>query len=81
MRWDITYLRADQFEAHSSNLYLIVDVWSRKIVGLYRSPRRIRRNTPETSSSKRLHVEGVDSGEACLHADNGGPMKGSRTAL
>jgi putative transposase len=73
--WDITYLRSSVRGAFYY-LYLVVDVYSRKIVGW----------TVETQESQDLAVDMIESAtreqrvEAntlVLHADNGGPMKGS----
>lgn len=73
--WDITYLRSHVAGAFYY-LYLVVDVWSRKILGW---------QVHETES-KELAAELVEQIDAdadldlagwVLHADNGGPMKGS----
>jgi putative transposase len=73
--WDITYLRTT-VRGVFLYLYLIMDMWSRKIVGW----------TVEECESKELSAIllerscqelGVDPRELTLHADNGGPMKGS----
>lgn len=73
--WDITYLKT-----HTPGvflyLYLVMDVWSRKIVGW----------AVHHSESKELAADlirkiaadnDVDLRGWALHADNGGPMKGS----
>lgn len=73
--WDITYLRSP-VRGWFYYLYLVVDVWSRKIVGWA---------VHEVESSElagRLireaaFKEGVDPGQLVLHSDNGGPMKGA----
>ena len=76
--WDITYLRS-LVRGQFFYLYLVEDVWSRKIVGtaVHDSEsaefaaalvERIR----ETSAGA-----GIDLGGWVLHADNGGPMKGA----
>ncbi len=73
--WDITYLRTT-VRGMFFYLYLVVDMWSRKIVGW----------TVEESESMELSSAliqqacddlGVDPKGIVLHADNGGPMKGS----
>jgi transposase InsO family protein len=73
--WDITYLRS-ALRGCFFYLYLVVDIWSRKVVGW----------TVEESESTDLAAAlfrrtcaelGVDSEGLVLHADNGGPMKGS----
>ncbi len=73
--WEITYLRGP-VRGSFFYLYLIVDVWSRKIVGgnlCYEESAEHARALIEQA----IAVEGVDSGKLVLHADNGGPMKGS----
>jgi putative transposase len=73
--WDITYLRGPVRGAFFY-LYLIVDVWSRKIVGRnlrYEESAEHARDLVEQA----IADEDVDSGKLVLHADNGGPMKGS----
>lgn len=73
--WDITYLRRDVRGLYYY-LYLVLDVWSRKIVGycveefecMDASSRLI------TSICKRL---GIKPGSLVLHSDNGSPMKGA----
>ncbi len=73
--WDITYLRA-AVRGTFYFLYLVVDVFSRKVVGW----------SVELEESQDLAVDMIDAairGERVpentlvLHADNGGPMKGS----
>jgi putative transposase len=73
--WDITYLRSSVRGAFYY-LYLVVDVYSRKIVGW----------TVESEESQDFAVdmidaairrEGMPEDGLVLHADNGGPMKGS----
>lgn len=73
--WDITYLRS-ALRGCFFYLYLVVDIWSRKIVGW----------TVEDSEStdfaavlfRRTCAElGLDPEGLVLHSDNGGPMKGS----
>ena len=57
-------------------LYLILDVWSRKIVGARVFTQESADHAPElfTDSCQAL---GVDPAGLVLHADNSGPMKGS----
>ena len=73
--WDITYLRS-ALRGCFFYLYLVVDIWSRKIVGW----------TVEESESTELAAAlfcrtcadlGIDPKGLVLHSDNGGPMKGS----
>jgi putative transposase len=73
--WDITYLRSAVRGAFYY-LYLIEDIWSRKIVGWAvheeESMDWSARLIDETAT--RL---GCDRSGLVLHSDNGGPMKGS----
>jgi len=73
--WDITYLRS-AVRGEFYYLYLVLDIWSRKIVGwrvektesMYDAAELIRSICDEL---------GVDPKGIVLHSDNGGPMKGS----
>lgn len=73
--WDITYL-CSPVRGRFYYLYLILDVWSRKIMGaqVYReeSMERAAELFEATCRRHDLDPEGI-----VLHADNGGPMKGS----
>lgn len=73
--WDITYLRTSVRGAYFF-LYLVVDIYSRKIVGW-----EVHRDERADLSAELLeHAcarEGVAPGSLVLHADNGGPMKAS----
>lgn len=73
--WDITYLRSS-VRGRFFYLYLVVDVWSRKVVGW----------TVEDAESSKVAAdlidricerESVERGSLVLHADNGSPMKGA----
>jgi putative transposase len=73
--WDITYLRSP-VKGMFFYLYVVIDVWSRKIVGW----------TIEASESAEHSAilmadtcarEGVACGKLVIHSDNGGPMKGA----
>lgn len=73
--WDITYLPS-AVRGMFFYLYMIVDVWSRKIVGW----------EVHTEESMDLSSElilracaamGIDPEQLVLHSDNGGPMKGA----
>jgi len=73
--WDITYMRAS-IRGTFYFLYLVLDVYSRKIVAW----------TVESEESQDLAVDmmerairehGVPENTLVIHADNGGPMKGS----
>jgi transposase InsO family protein len=73
--WDITYLRTP-VGGMFHYLYLIMDVWSRKIVGA----RVYDVESAECSAalfSEACRAEHVDPSGIVLHADNGGPMKGA----
>ncbi|WP_433927018.1 IS3 family transposase [Sorangium cellulosum] len=73
--WDITYLKSAVRGAFYF-LYLIVDVYSRKIVGW-----SVEAEESMLAASRLVEQtcerESVGSGCLVLHADNGGPMKGS----
>ena len=73
--WDITYLPTT-VRGRFLFLYLIVDVWSRRIVGA-----RIhsREGATEAAALIRQVCEetGVDPRGLVLHADNGKPMRGN----
>ena len=73
--WDITYLRS-VVRGLFFYLYLVVDIWSRKIMGW---------EVHGTESSelasglvlKACGENGVDPKGLVVHSDNGGPMKGA----
>jgi putative transposase len=73
--WDITYLRSSVRGAFFY-LYLIVDIYSRKIVGwcveAEESMDRAADLIEHATRQHPMHEDGL-----VLHADNGGPMKGS----
>lgn len=73
--WDITYLRGP-IRGTFFFLYLILDVWSRKIVGaeVYseETPERAAELFQTTCRRHELDPMGI-----VLHSDNGNPMKGS----
>jgi transposase InsO family protein len=73
--WDITYLKSP-IRGVFFYLYMIVDIWSRKVVGWdvhdVESAELAARLFEETCQVLRLDPRGI-----VLHADNGGPMKGS----
>ncbi len=73
--WDITYL-ATTVKGMFFYLYLIMDVFSRKIVGweVYET------ESAEQASSvfrKSYLREGIAGNDLALHSDNGSPMKGA----
>jgi putative transposase len=73
--WDITYLKTP-VRGQFLYLYLVMDIWSRKIVGWAvheeEAAEHAARLVREICRGHRLHPEGL-----VLHADNGGPMKGA----
>lgn len=73
--WDITYLRSSVRGLYYY-LYLVLDIWSRKIVGW-----RVEDVELMDHSASLIHAIcdelGIDPTGLVLHADNGGPMKGS----
>ncbi len=73
--WDITYLKSP-VRGVFFYLYMIVDVWSRKVVGWevhdVESAELAAALFVETCVLQKLDPRGI-----VLHADNGGPMKGS----
>lgn len=73
--WDITYLLSS-LRGRFFYLYLVEDVWSRRIVGFEVH----EEESMETSAAlvrSTCKAEGVDPNGLVLHSDNGGPMKGS----
>lgn len=73
--WDITYLRSS-LKGVFFYLYMIVDIWSRKIVGW-----EVHEQESMEYASLLMQCScealGVDPEGLILHSDNGGPMKGS----
>jgi len=72
--WDITYLRSP-IRGVFFYLYLIMDVWSRKIVGWDVQEQELA-ELAAPLFEKTYRNEGIEGGVLVLHADNGGPMKG-----
>lgn len=74
--WDITYLKAP-IRGTFFYLYVILDVWSRKVVGWEVN----EEESAELASDllkRACRAEGVKEADLLvLHADNGGPMKGA----
>lgn len=73
--WDITYLKSPVCGVFFF-LYLVVDIWSRKIVGW------AVKEAESTEYAAELFdlvcaKEGIVKGSLCLHSDNGNPMTGS----
>jgi len=75
--WDITYLRSF-VRGQFFYLYLVEDVWSRKILGW--AVHDVECNELAAALVKRIRDEAgpdVDLVGWVLHSDNGGPMKGA----
>ena len=73
--WDITYLKTS-VRGLFFYLYMIVDVWSRKII----AAQVFAEESMDHSSMLLAHAcsfHGVQPEELVLHSDNGGPMKGA----
>lgn len=73
--WDITYLRSP-VRGVFFYLYMIIDVYSRKVVGWEVHPEESAELAARLIQSA-IHNERADARKLVLHADNGGPMKGS----
>jgi transposase InsO family protein len=73
--WDITYLRSS-VRGVFFYLYLIVDIYSRKIVGWWVAAEESM-NIAADLIERATREHEVPSDTLVLHADNGGPMKGS----
>lgn len=73
--WDITYL-ASAIRGAFYYLYLIVDIYSRKIVGWEVYERECAQHAAELIRRAVLN-EGITRTPRVLHADNGSPMKGA----
>jgi len=73
--WDITYLKST-VKGSFFYLYMVLDVWSRKIVGY-----EVHEEESSELGAWLLEMscasEGVTRGSLVLHADNGSPMKGA----
>ncbi len=73
--WDITYLKTT-VAGRFFYLYLIMDVWSRKIIAATVFNKECGQNSA-LMLVESYHRYGVDPEGLVLHSDNGGPMKGS----
>ena len=73
--WDITYLRSPILGVFFY-LYLVMDVWSRKIVGAAVYASECGEHASELLTQA-CAAEGIAPGNLTVHSDNGGPMKGS----
>lgn len=73
--WDISYLRSS-IRGAFYYLYLIIDIYSRKIVGWWVAGEESMDIASDLIERTTLE-HAVRTGDLVLHADNGGPMKGS----
>ena len=73
--WDITYC-ATAIRGIFYYLYLVMDVYSRKIVGWAAHETQSTELAAELLEATYL-AEGVQKGQVVLHSDNGSPMKGA----
>jgi transposase InsO family protein len=73
--WDITFLKSC-VAGSFFRLYLIMDIFSRKIVG-WEVHESERSEHASTLISKACLAEGVQRQQLVLHSDNGSPMKGA----
>ena len=73
--WDITWLRTP-VRGMFYYLYLIVDLYSRKIVA-WSVHDEESAELASALASEACYLEGVAPGDAVLHSDNGAPMKGA----
>jgi transposase InsO family protein len=73
--WDITYLPS-AVRGRFYYLYMIVDVFSRKVVGRVVHDAECAAYAAELIRAA-CAAEGLDNEPLILHADNGGPMKGA----
>lgn len=73
--WDITYLRSDVIGMFFF-LYLIVDIYSRKIVG-WEVAERESSDRAAKLIMRTCSAEDVQKHQLFIHSDNGGPMKGA----
>ena len=73
--WDITYLRST-IRGQFFYLYMILDVWSRKIIAATVFSKECGQNSA-LLFVQAFHQHGVDPNSLTLHSDNGSPMKGS----
>lgn len=73
--WDITYLPST-IRGRYFFLYMVIDVWSRRIVGWHVDERESA-DVAAAMISGICDDERIDPRGLVLHADNGGPMRGN----
>ena len=73
--WDITYLLS-AVRGRFFYLYLVVDIWSRRIVG-FEVHEEESMDLSAALVSATCAAESIDPRGLVLHSDNGGPMRGS----
>lgn len=73
--WDITYLRS-MILGHFYYLYLMMDIYSRKIVGWQVYDRESSEHASDLLEAT-CQEEGIKKDQVTLHSDNGSPMKGA----
>ncbi len=73
--WDITYLPGP-IRGTFFYLYVIMDVWSRKIVGWEVHLEESAEHAADLIIAT-CKAEGIEPDQVILHSDNGGPMKGA----
>ena len=73
--WDITYLKT-VVRGQFYYVYLMLDVWSRKIVGFDVQEEESMEHSA-VLIDKLCKAEGIEKDQLVLHSDNGGPMKGA----
>ncbi|KKL12802.1 hypothetical protein LCGC14_2532120 [marine sediment metagenome] len=73
--WDITYLKST-LQGSFFYLYLIMDIYSRKIVGWQVYERESSEYASDILEDACL-TEGIKKNQVILHSDNGSPMKGA----
>lgn len=71
--WDITFL-ASAVKGLFYYLYLVMDIYSRKIVGFHVDLQQSGEIASELLNDI-YQRENINPGDVCLHSDNGGPMK------
>lgn len=73
--WDITYLKSS-VKGQFFYLYLVVDIWSRKLMGWEVLRREGAKHAAELIS-RICDDNDIDGTHLVLHSDNGAPMKGA----